>query len=151
MSNSILKTKTLKESLSSSKSKRSIEAPSRKRSRGRKVEFHHVEIREYPMILNESQTGSAQLTIEWESISQKSTPVSQHEVFGKTGGTKHFSTQERVTILLRSGYTPTFLRRHLTKPSPYTLEKERPKKQRKNIFSKMHLFKKKVAMAYAAA
>ena len=152
MCKSILKARTQQESVLCNKDC-PPECSAKRYHRSSKVKFGQVELREYPIILDETQTGSPYLTVDWESNTSRTTTVGQHEVFGKTGeAVRQITSQDRILILLNAGYDNEFLRQHLSKPCPgEEQDTEEPRRPKKTIFSKMKLFKKKVAMATAAA
>ena len=142
-----MKTKTLRESLTfssyaSSTSSVTSEASTASstttgKKRSRRVSFATVEIREYPMILDESRVRIPYLTTEWESFNTSTSMIPDYndEIYQyEKEKSKPLPAKERVLILLRAGYTADELREHLTK-------QDVDEKKRKNLFSKIKIFK----------
>lgn len=99
-SNSIMKTVTLDESISS------LGTASRRNSSCRMpVSFDIVEIHEHPMILDESRNGPA-LTIDWKSTNTEVTTVQEFDCTKPADSKMRLlSTIDRVALLVRAGYS----------------------------------------------
>ncbi|CAB9507352.1 expressed unknown protein [Seminavis robusta] len=115
------------------------------------VRFDTVEVREYPMILDESKYKNPFLTIDWEAVSRRVGNVDQFERSKGQQEPRILEPKERLHICVRSGYPVSYIRQHLAKPNPYIedeaevptegetckglLKKQKP--QKKSMFSKM--------------
>lgn len=100
-----------------SSSTSSVPAASKKRSRV--VSFDTVEIRAYPMILDESRYQNCYVTLGWDSLETTVITIDDMEC-SKQGGQRiqPLSVKGRLFILLRAGYSATQLREHISKPDP---------------------------------
>ena len=124
-SGSIMKTATLDESL------HSIGASSRRGSSCRMpVSFDLVEIREHPIILDESRNGPA-LTIDWNPFNTEITTVQEFDCTREIRKVRLLPLAERVAILMRAGYSKTNLCEHFAENVESTAAKKEahPKKR----------------------
>jgi hypothetical protein len=100
-------------------SSRSSPVTTASKKRSLVVSFDTVEIREYPMILDESRYCNSCLTLGWDSFETTMITIEDMEC-SKQGRQRirSLAAKERLFILLRAGYSATELRVHLTKPDP---------------------------------
>ncbi|CAB9506740.1 hypothetical protein SEMRO_277_G106260.1 [Seminavis robusta] len=144
---SVLKIKTQRDSLCSDMSS-SLSGSSHTHS----VCFDTVEVREYPMMLDEARYKNPFLTIDWEPCERRVSTFEEYEGFRSHEEANIVDPKERLYICLRSGIPSSHIREHLAKPNPYLTDSEIPaegescrgllgKKEKqsgnKNIFSKM--------------
>ncbi|CAB9505124.1 expressed unknown protein [Seminavis robusta] len=95
--------------------------------RPKRVGFDKVEVRHYAMILDESRYKNPFLTIGWESFDHQITTVQDFEAIRIPQRQPPFviEPKERLFLLLRSGFSSSFVREHLAKPNP-AVESEIP-------------------------